>query len=410
MNWNESLFELLTALGIGLLIGTVRERLHKPGAMKAGVRTHAIVALLGAITFSIGLPIFVMALLITGIMIAIGYYQSAQQDPGMTGEFALLLTLVLSGLSMQDPSLSAAIGVVVACLLFVKKPLRRFSQEILTEQELEDALMLCASALVVLPLLPTTAIDPWNALNPYAMWKIVVLIMGIGIVAHICMRASGVRWGLPLAGFFTGFISSTLAVATYGQKVRENPELESMASASALLSTLSSLMLFTLVLAVSGHELMMSMKWPLLSAGAALLCFATYVIRHTDIQDGYALSATEHAFKASHALIIAITISTVTLCSAWLRHHIGDSGTVATSAIVGLVEIHAAAVSIAQLNQHDPVQSAYARWGVMAILASSASSKIVLSYVSGSRGYGHRIASGLGVMLLAAITSMLLLP
>lgn len=410
MNWNESLFELLTALGIGLLIGTVRERLHKPGAMKAGVRTHAIVALLGAISFSIGLPIFVMALLITGIMIAIGYYQSAQQDPGMTGEFALLLTLVLSGLSMQDPSLSAAIGVVVACLLFVKKPLRRFSQEILTEQELEDALMLCASALVVLPLLPTTAIDPWNALNPYAMWKIVVLIMGVGIVAHICMRASGVRWGLPLAGFFTGFISSTLAVATYGQKVRENPELESMASASALLSTLSSLMLFTLVLAVSGHELMMSVKWPLLSAGAALLCFATYVIRHTDIQDGYSLPTTEHAFKASHALIIAITISTVTLCSAWLRHHIGDSGTVATSAIVGLVEIHAAAVSIAQLNQHDPVQSAYARWGVMAILASSASSKIVLSYVSGSRGYGHRIASGLGAMLLAAITCMLLLP
>ena len=153
MNWNESLFELLTALGIGLLIGTVRERLHKPGAMKAGVRTHAIVALLGAISFSIGLPLFLMALFITGIMIAIGYYQSAQQDPGMTGEFALLLTLVLSGLSMQDPSLSAAIGVVVACLLFVKKPLRRFSQEILTEQELEDALMLCASALVVLPLL-----------------------------------------------------------------------------------------------------------------------------------------------------------------------------------------------------------------------------------------------------------------
>jgi uncharacterized membrane protein (DUF4010 family) len=409
MNWNESLFELLTALGIGLLIGTVRERLHKPGAMKAGVRTHAIVALLGAITFSIGLPIFVMALLITGLMIAIGYYQSAQQDPGMTGEFALLLTLVLSGLSMQDPSLSAAIGVVVACLLFVKKPLRRFSQEVLTEQELEDALMLCASALVVLPLLPTTPIDPWNALNPYAMWKIVVLIMGIGIVAHICMRASGVRWGLPLAGFFTGFISSTLAVATYGQKVRENPHLESMASAAALLSTLSSLMLFTLVLAVSGHELMLSVKWPLLSAGAALLCFAAYVIRHTDIQDGYSLPATEHAFKASHALIIAITISTVTLCSAWLRHLMGDSGAFATSAIVGLVEIHAAAVSIAQLNQHDPVQSAYARWGVMAILASSASSKIVLSYVSGSRGYGHRISAGLGAMLLAAITSMLLL-
>ena len=198
MNWNASLIGLLTALGIGMLIGTVRERLHKPGVMKAGVRTHAIVGLLGALTFSIGPTTFVIALLITGVLIAMGYRHSAQQDPGMTGEFALLLTLVLSGLAMQDASLSAAIGVVVACLLFVKKPLRRFSQEILTEHELEDALMLCASALVVLPLLPTTAIDPWRALNPYAMWKIVVLIMSVGIVAHVCMRASGVRWGLPL--------------------------------------------------------------------------------------------------------------------------------------------------------------------------------------------------------------------
>ena len=160
MNWNASLSGLLTALGIGMLIGTVRERLHKPGVMKAGVRTHAIVGLLGALTFTIGASTFVAALLITGVLIAIGYRHSAQQDPGMTGEFALLLTLVLSGLAMQDASLSAAIGVVVACLLFVKKPLRRFSQEVLTEHELEDALMLCASTLVVLPLLPTTAIDP----------------------------------------------------------------------------------------------------------------------------------------------------------------------------------------------------------------------------------------------------------
>lgn len=409
MNWNASLIGLLTALGIGMLIGTVRERLHKPGVMKAGVRTHAIVGLLGALTFSIGPTPFVIALLITGVLIAMGYRHSAQQDPGMTGEFALLLTLVLSGLAMQDASLSAAIGVVVACLLFVKKPLRRFSQEILTEHELEDALMLCASALVVLPLLPTTAIDPWRALNPYAMWKIVVLIMSVGIVAHVCMRASGVRWGLPLAGFFTGFISSTVAVATYARKAHENPDLDAIASASALLSTLSSLLLFTLVLAASGPELMLSIKWPLVAGCTALILFSGYLIHHTPTQEGVSLPSTHHAFKATHALVIAITISAVTLCSAWLRDLMGDSGTFVTSTLVGLVEIHAAAVSIAQLSHQDPIQSAYARWGVMAILASSATSKIFLSYVSGSRGYGHRMACGLGMMLMAAMACMFIL-
>jgi uncharacterized membrane protein (DUF4010 family) len=262
---------------------------------------------------------------------------------------------------------------------------------------------------VVLPLLPTTTIDPWHALNPYAMWKIVVLIMGVGIVAHVCMRASGVRWGLPLAGFFSGFISSTVAVATYARKAHEKHELESTACAAALLSTLSSLILFTMVLGTSNPVLMQSIKWPLISGGLALLICAIHFIQKTDIQGSLTLPSTHHAFKASHALVIALTISAVTLCSAWLRSIMGDSGTLAASALVGLVEIHAAAFSIAQLSFQGPIQSAYARWGVMAILAASALSKIFLSYVNGSRGYGHRMAGGLGMMLMAAMGCMLAL-
>jgi len=84
MNWNQSLIGLITALSIGFLIGTVRERLHKPGVMKAGLRTHAIVALLGAITISMGLQVFIATILVAGVLIAMGYRQTAPQDPGMT--------------------------------------------------------------------------------------------------------------------------------------------------------------------------------------------------------------------------------------------------------------------------------------------------------------------------------------
>ena len=75
--------------------------------------------------------------------------------------------------------------------------------------------------------------------------------------------------------------------------------------------------------------------------------------------------------------------------------------------MVGLVEIHSAAVSIAQLSHTDSTQSAYARWGVIAILASSVSSKILLAYLSGGKDYGHRMATGLGALLIAAIAGML---
>lgn len=409
MDWDKYLIELLTALGIGLLIGTVRERLHKPGVMKAGVRTHAIVALLGAITFSMGIHVFIAALLATGAMVVIGYRQSAHEDPGMTGEFTLLLTMVLAGLAIQNSALSAGMGVIVAGLLFVKKPLRRFSQEILTERELRDALMLCASALVVQPLLPTEAIDPWNALKPYAMWKIVVLIMGVGMFGHIAMRASGVAWGLPLAGFFSGFISSTAAVAEFGRKTRTRPEFESIASAAALLSTLSSLMLFTLVLSATAPGLMLSVAWALLFAGGTLLLVALYLLHGASKTHAFELPSTQGAFQISHALVIAAVMSAVSLGSAWLRDVFGDSGTLTTAIIVGLVEIHAAAVSIAQLSPPHIDPSVQARWGVIAIFGASATSKVFLAYVSGGKQYGTKIATGLGLCLAAAIAAMLTL-
>ncbi len=409
MNWDASLIGILTALGIGLLIGTVRERLHKPGVMKAGVRTHAIVAILGAVSYDMGTSVFVSALLVTGFMIAIGYRQSAPEDPGMTGEFTLFLTLVLSGLAIEQASLAAAIGVVIACLVFVKKPLRKFSQEILTDKELEDALMLCASALVVLPLLPTEAIDRWHALQPYAMWKIVVLIMGVGMVGHVLMRISGVKWGLPLAGFFAGFVSSTAAVAEFGRNANEKPERTLIASAAAMFSVLSSLMLFTLVLAVSSEKLMRSVAWPLFAAGVTLIAVGTYFVRHADVTNDFELPSSRHAFKPSHALLIAATISIVTLCSAWLRELFGDAGTLTTSIIVGLAEIHAAAVSISQLSQAEQQPLSNASWGVVAILASSITSKVFLAYLSGGKVYGQQIAVGLSLALFAVVTTMLLM-
>jgi uncharacterized membrane protein (DUF4010 family) len=377
--------------------------------MKAGVRTHGIVALLGAITFGMGPNIFIATLLVAGFMIAVGYHQSAQEDPGMTGEFTLVLNMVLSGLAMHDPSLAAAIGVVVAGLLFVKKPLRRFSQEILTDQELEDALMLCAAALVALPLLPHEAIDPWNALKPYVMWKIVVLIMGVGMLGHIAMRASGVAWGLPLAGFFSGFISSTAAVAEFGRKAKIRPELTSIASAAALLATLSSLILFVAVLGALSPALLMSLLIPLLAAGMALLLVAVFFIRGESSAHPFELPTNEGAFQISHALLIAAVISGVSLCSAWLRTVFGDSGTVATTLVVGLVEIHAAAVGIAQLSPASTSPTDNARWGVIGILAASINSKLLLAYVSGGKLYGTRIATGLVLCLASALTVMLLL-
>ena len=154
MAFQEQSFGFLTALCIGFLIGIVRERLHQPGVMMAGVRTHTVAALMGAVAFHFGMPIFTITLIVTGCLVAVAYFKSFRSDPGMTGEVSLVMTVLLGGLAINSSPLAAALGVVVAGLLFLKKPLRKFSQELISEQELEDALILFAAALIVLPLLP----------------------------------------------------------------------------------------------------------------------------------------------------------------------------------------------------------------------------------------------------------------
>lgn len=401
MEWQDSLTGLLTALGLGLLIGTVRERLHKPVETMAGIRTHTLVAVLGSVSVGLGMAPFVAALLMVGALAVVGYQQSAKTSLGMTGEVSILVTFVLAGLSMHDSMLASSIAVVVAGILFAKEPLRRFGRELIREDELKDVLLLAASAMVILPLLPNHAIDPWGALKPYALWRIVVLVMAVGMFGHIAFRATGTRWGFPIAGFFSGFVSSTASVVSLGRSVKDKPHLLYAASAAALLSILSSLILFAMVLGATSQALMSAMLLPLFVAGLAVLMVSVFCLRMIDVHEPPEVDTATSAFKISHALVIAATIGLVMLVSAWLRQLFGDSGTLVASWVVGLAEIHAAAVSVAQLAVAGTEQPDAVRWGVMGILVSSALAKSSIAFASGGRHYGVLVSAGLLAMITA---------
>jgi uncharacterized membrane protein (DUF4010 family) len=402
MNVPEETLSYLTALGIGFLIGIVRERLHQPGALMAGVRTHTVAALMGAVAFHLGMPIFVVALGITGLLIGVGYYRSYATDPGMTGEVSLAMTVLLGGLAVPSSALAAALGVAVAVLLFLKKPLRKFSQELLTEYELEDALILFAAAIIVLPLLPQVAIDPWGALKPFDIWKVVVIIMCTGMLGHLAIRLKGVQWGLPIASLLSGLISSTAVIMDLGRKVKQDAAMTGIACASALLSTLASLILFALVLGASSMHLLQSVAVPLLLGGLSLLLTAVALFKHHQLPLGFALTSSQRAFQLKHVLLIAFSISSISLASTWIGSVYGQAGTFISAVIVGFAEIHAAAVSISQLVKPEGVVNPLARWGVLAILMASVVSKSTLSFISGGLRYGLRMTAALTLFVLIA--------
>lgn len=409
MELDDTLGALLTALGIGLMIGIVRERMHgSPQALVAGTRTHALICLLGCMGWMLGSAAFVVCLLLVGALTIAAYLHTARDDPGLTSEVALLMSAVLGGLSVEHASLAAALGVLVASLLLVKAPMQKLSRELISERELQDGLMLGAAALVVMPLLPTEPLDPWGAVSPTTVWRIVVLVMAVGMFGHIAQRLFGARWGLPIAGFFSGFVSSSAAVTDMGRRARENGEQTTACASAALLANLASLLLFLAVVGTISPALLSAALPSLGLAVLALLLVAGFWQWCTHQSDVIVAQSSGRAFKLSQALLIAALIAGVSLLAAWLGQRFGSAGVLVTTMLVALAEVHAAAAGVAQLQVSGTVPLDVARWGILGVLSASSLAKTVLAFASGGARYGWQVAIGLVAMPSAAWLGLLL--
>lgn len=397
---------LLAALGLGLLIGAVRERQHKDPM--AGVRTHALVALLGVIGLHVGFWALVLVLVLLIGLVWISYWRQSEKDSGLTGEIALLLTCLLGALCLSQPALATASGVVVAVLLYAKASLHRFTKEILSETEVHDGLILLGSALVILPLLPNTAIGPYAVLNPTTIWRLVVLIMLISTVGHISLRVIGNRWGLALAGFFSGYVSSTAAIAGFGERVREQPEMLRSCVAAAMLANLASISLFVPILLAVSPRLLQSLTLEIGVGAGVLLVGGILGLRSSPQQNKTLPNLQTRMFRLNHALLLAAMISGVMWLSAWLTSQFGSGIALLASMFSAIAEVHASAASLGQLVQDDAITLPMAHWGFFGILAVSAVAKSFIAWASGGKAYGIRVSIGLAVMLAGILSAVVL--
>ncbi len=403
-----SLPPLLTALGLGLLIGAVRQRQH-PDTL-AGLRTHALTALLGAVAYTLGMPVFLLLLALVAGLVLISYWRESTHDIGLTGEVALVLTLLLGALACKQAVVAVGLAVLAAGLLYAKASLHRFAQQVLSEREVHDGLLLLAAALVILPLVPDRALGPFGSFNPATVWKLVVLVMAISALGHVALRLVGNRWGLAIAGFFAGYVSSTAAVAGFGQRVREAPALLRPAVGAAMLANLASLSLFVpIVLAVS-PPLLVLLAPELAAAAAVLMVGGLLGLRGGESVGVPAPTADTRMFRFGQALWFALLIALVLFIAAAMNAWLGPRGALVTACVAALAEVHASFASLAQLFHEQVLSAAQVRWGLVGLLATSVLAKSVVAFVSGGRAYGLRVAAGLLLMVAAALAMRLFSP
>lgn len=390
------LLALLTATGLGLLIGAVRERQHPDTA--AGLRTHGLAALAAAVAFAVHPGALLVLLAALSGLVLLEYGRTRQIDHGLTGEVSLLLTALLGALALIHSELAAGLGVLAAMLLYAKVSLHRFAREVVSERELHDGLVLLASALVVLPLVPNHVIGPFAVFNPATLWTLVVLVMAISALGHVALRLVGERWGLAVAGFFAGYVSSTAAIAGFGARARESPTRLRPAVAAAMWANLASLSLFVPILLTVAPTLLPVLAPELSAAATVLLVGGLLGLRRGTIAGPMPPTAETRMFRLGQALLFAAVITAVLFVSAALRAGLGPQGAMAAAILAGLAEIHAAIATLGNLYDSGGLSAQDARWGLIGILAASVIAKTVVAWSSGGRAYGLRVAVGLLTM------------
>jgi uncharacterized membrane protein (DUF4010 family) len=402
---DPSLLRVAIALGIGLLVGMERERSHAadgiPGA--AGVRTFTLTALIGALSLLVGGEwSFIAFGLVMGALVVVGYRHTHAHDPGMTTEVAQIAVFVLGGLAMHRPQFAAGIGVAVAILLVARTRLHNWARHVLTGVEIRDGLLLLAAALIILPLTPSRTVDPWQVINPRQLWTLAVIVMAINGAGYVAMRTLGARVGLPLAGFFSGFVSSTAAIGAMGSRAVRQPELLAGAIAGAAIASVSSLLQLAVVIGLVDISLLRALAVPLLAGAAMAAIYAgLFTLRGARSSGGHD-APSGRPFDPKAAFIFVLVIGTALVISALLTRKLGDAGLILASAASGLGGMHATGISAASLSANQSVTIQIAALAVLTGLTANAVSKAFVAFALGGRRYGLELLPGIVLSVAAS--------
>jgi uncharacterized membrane protein (DUF4010 family) len=393
------------ALIIGLVIGAEREQRasESPSAHKsAGIRTFAIVSLLGAVGALLEQP-WTLAVLGAGVVAAslVAYALGDRTDPGLTSEAALTLTFGLGALAIAQPTLALAIGITAALLLAFRARIHSVVKNVLTPAELRDALLVAGAAIVALPLLPDAAVDPWGVINPFVLWRLVVLILVVHLGAHVARRALGARWGMAVAGLASGFVSSTATIAAMGDEARRDPSRSAGALAAATASTVATFIQLFLLTTAASPALSHHLAVPLGAGAAVALAIAGAFAWRASTVDPEEKAPARAVDLRGAALFVAL-VTGVSVISTGAHALVGEGGVLVAAAIAGLADAHASSASVASLAAAGGIPEDLAVIGVLACTSTNAGAKMVVAFTSGGRPYGARMAAATAAVLAAA--------
>ena len=405
---NDILQILATAFGLGLLVGLQRE---KAASALAGIRTFPLISLMGAMTGLVaqhfGGWILASGFITLAIVILSAKFAlfKSNQDLGITTEVAALLMYIVGAyLTFGDATIAIVVGALTAVLLQMKDVLHDFVRK-MGERDILAIMRFVAIALVILPILPNQNYGPFHVLNPYDIWRMVVLIVAISLMGYAAYKVFKDKAGTLLAGILGGLISSTATTVSYARNTKTLPETSSLAALAIMLASTVSVIRVTLAFMVVSPSATSVIAPPLLTLFAIMvvICVALYFSRSGET---HTMPEPDNPAELTSAIVFGLLYGGIIFAVAAAKEMFGQQSLYLIAMISGLTDVDAITLSTGRLVEGQRLEAHTGwqlvmiaimanlvfKWGAVAVLGN----KVLLKKLTVI--FGAAFMVGLGIL------------
>ncbi|MBV6499870.1 MAG: hypothetical protein CJBNEKGG_02334 [Prosthecobacter sp.] len=401
------------ALGLGLLVGLQREWVQN---RIAGIRTFALVSVFGALSGLLGMIyggwVVAAAFLAFACLVVLGHLAEMKQsepDSGLTTEMAMLVMFATGILTVSGQRLLAVIiAGSVLVLLQSKKPLHGMVRRI-GEDDLREIARLVLAGLVILPALPNREMGYLGVLNPFAIWLMVVLIVGLSLSAYLAQKFLGSSKGAALAGLFGGLISSTATTASLARRSHDAGACGLCLAAIAIIASAVVFLRVMVEVMIAAPQQWTRMLPPLLAMMFAFGLIAALTHRLSEKRGRHTADQAPPS-ELKNAVMFGLLYAVVLVIVAAARQHFGHSGLYAAAAISGLTDMDAITLSTSRLVNTGHLEADIAWRMILVGGLANVLFKMGLASALGARAFIRPVLTGMVAALACGALILLLWP
>jgi len=409
-DWMQQALAVATALACGLLIGIERGwklKDQKDGTRVAGVRTFAMLGLVGGIAGLVGalgqpLVAAVLAASAAAIMVT-AYARELKQQRDATSAVAALVTLAIAFLAGSgSPGLAIACAAVAVALLALRTELHGFVDRL----EADDIKALARYAVIagaVLPFLPNGAYGPYGAWNPQKLWLVVVLVTGFSFLGYVANRIFGARSGTIATALIGGAYSSTAVTQSLAQRLGSDEAGGAEPAGIALASAVMYLRVILLVALLATRVLLdfVILIFPALLVGAAA---GYWLYRKAPSHGGPAPPGNPIAILPALGFLAFVAIAAV--AARWAEGRFGQEGIAALILITGTMDVDTAVITLGGLDP-GAISPALAALALAGTVFANMAVKLGITLAYGrSKGISAALALGASMLALAGTIAL----